>query len=186
MTSFYRNITIRGLIDILAQGSGDYKTSSGKTILISKPSFDEGREETKTEETLQDALRKAATYANFAHRQEIYINRAREKHVPAYSIAIDDWFGPPTVLLVSVAAWTGKPGQTIRVKAKDNVWVAGVTVIIRDAEGKVLETGEAVPSKSGCTWWKYVTKTRTEVTPFPHVEAIARDLAGNQGSFILC
>jgi hypothetical protein len=72
------------------------------------------------------------------------------------------------------------------VKARDNVRVARVSVEIRDAEGKVLETGEAVTSKPGSAWWKYTTKTCVPMKPFPRVEAIARDLAGNQDSFIAC
>lgn len=186
MTNIDRNIPIRGLIDILGEQSTNCKTCSGKTILINKSLFHERGQITETKETPQDALRKATTYANFARRQEVYVNKARDKNVTAYSVAIADWFGVPTVLLVSVDAWTGKPGQTIRVKAKDNIRVAGVTVVILDAEGNVLETGEAVPSKSGCTWWKYTTKASIPMTPFPRVEATARDLAGNQNTFILC
>ncbi len=186
MTNTYRNIPIHGLIDILGEQSASYKTCSGKIILVGKSIVDERRKSTKIKQTHQDALRKATTYANFARRQETYINKARDKGVTAYSIAIVDWFGTPKVLVVSVDAWTGKPGQTIRVKAKDNIQVTGVTVVIRDARGNVLETGEAVPSKTGSSWWKYTTRTSIPMTPFPRVEATARDLAGNQNTFILC
>lgn len=186
MTNIYRNIPIHGLIDILGERSASYKTCSGKIIRINKALINRRGEYTKLKETAQDALRRATNYANFARRQETYINKARDKKVTPYSLAIVDWFGTPKVLVVSVDAWTGKPGQTIRVKAKDNVRVAGVTVVIRDAKGNVLETGEAKPSKNGTTWWKYTTKTSIPMSPFPRVEATARDLAGNQNTFILC
>ncbi len=186
MTNIYRNIPIHGLIDILGEQSMSYKTCSGKIIVVGKSILDERRKSTKIKQTPQDALRKATTYANFARRQEVYVNKARDKKVPPYSIAIIDWFGTPKVLVVSVDAWTGKPGQTIRVKAKDNIRVVRVTVEIRDAEGNVLETGEAMPSKTGNTWWKYTTKTSIPMSPFPRVEATAWDLAGNQNTFILC
>lgn len=184
MANIHRNIPIHGLIDILGDGSETCRTCSGKTILVDEAAFREGGEFTKVKETLQDAFRKATTYATFARRQEVYINKARDKAVTAYSVAISDWFGVPSVLLINLDAWTGKPGQTIRVKAKDNVRVAGVTVEIRDAEGKILETGEATTSKPGGTWWKYTTQTHVPMNPFPRVEAIARDLAGNEDSFI--
>jgi hypothetical protein len=184
MANIHKNVPIHGLIDILGEQSETCKTCSGKTIVVNESSFREGGEFTKTKESLQDAFRKATNYAAFARRQEVYVNKARDKGVTAYSIAISDWFGAPKVLLINLDAWTGKPGQTIRIKARDNVRVAGVTVEIRDAEGKVLETGEAVTSKPGGTWWKYTTKTCLPMKPFPHVEAIARDLAGNQDSFI--
>jgi hypothetical protein len=186
MANIYRNIPIHGLNEILGEQSTNCRTCSGKTLLVNKPSFDERRDYVRTKETPQDALRKATTYANFARRQEVYVNKARDKAVTAYGIAIADWFGAPRVLLINVDAWTGKPGQTIRVKARDNIRVASVSIVIRDAQGKVLETGEAIQSKAGNAWWKYTTKTRVNMNPYPRVEATARDLAGNQTTFILC
>ncbi len=186
MPNIYRNIPIHELTEILGGQSANCKTCSGKTLRINEPALDEHRESVETQQTLQDALLQATTYANFARRQEVYVNKARDKHTTAYSLALTDWFGAPAVLLVNVDAWTGKPGQTIRVKAKDNVWVAGVTVVIRNAEGNVLESGEAVPSKASNRWWKYTTKTCVALSPFPRVEVTAWDLAGNQNTFILC
>ncbi len=186
MANTYRNVPIHGLTEILGGQSTGYKTCSGKTIHVNKPIFEGRSKFKKTKETLQNTLRRATTYANFERRQEIYINKARDKGLTPYGIAIADWFSVPRVLVVSVDAWTGKPGQTIRVKAKDNVQVASVSVVIRDAEGKVLETGEALPSKSGSTWWKYITKGYVRMPPFPRVEVTARDLAGNEDTFILC
>ena len=186
MTNDYRNIPIQGLIDLLGQQSENCKTCSGKTLLVGKPAFNDGGESAQTEVTPQVALRRATTYATFARNQDTYVNKAHDKTVTPYTIAISDWFCAPTVLLVSVDAWTGRPGQTIRVKARDNIRVASVTIVIRDEEGNVLETGEAVSSKAGNTWWKYTTKVSISMKPFPRVEATARDLAGNQNTFILC
>lgn len=130
-------------------------------------------------------MRKATTYANFANTQEVYINKARENNVTAYSIALTDWFIAPRVLQINIDRWTGEIGQTIRVKARDNILVADVSVVIRDAEENVLETGEAVQSEAGSAWWNYTTSSCVVMTPFPSVEAIAQDLSGNRDSFII-
>ena len=103
----------------------------------------------------------------------------------AYNIAISDWFGAPQVLEINVDNWTGEIGQTIRVKARDNVKVAGVAVVIRDANEKILEMGAAVQSEEGSVWWTYTTQALVTMTPFPAVEAIAQDLPGNTDSFII-
>ena len=64
-------------------------------------------------------------------------------------------------------------------KARDNFKVARVTVVIRDAEGKALETGEAAPTAEGSPWWTYTTQTQVTMSPSPTVEATAQDLPGN-------
>lgn len=185
MANIYRNIFIRELTELLGERSANIRTRSGKTILAANPIRDDQHEDGETEETPQDALRKATTHANFAHTQEAYVNKARKSEVTAYTIAMTDWFEAPEVLEINVDAWTGKPGQTIRVKARDNVMVAGVTVIIRDMDDNVLEMGEALQSQSGNTWWHYTTHAYVIMEPFPIVETIARDLAGNQDTFII-
>lgn len=185
MANIDRNIFIHGLTEILADRSANIKTRSGKTILASHPMFDDSRECTETQETHQDALREATTHANFAQRQEAYLNKARGNAATAYSLALIDWFGAPKVLEINVDEWTGEVGETIRVKARDNVMVAGVTVIIRDVNDNLLEMGEAVQSEAGSAWWNYTTRSRVTTPRFPTVEAAARDLCGNCDSFVI-
>ena len=114
MANIDRNIFIHGLTEILADRSASIKTRSGKTILASNPMFDDSRECAETQETHQDALREATTHANFAQRQEAYLNKARGNAATAYSIALIDWFGAPKVLEINVDEWTGEVGETIR------------------------------------------------------------------------
>jgi hypothetical protein len=147
--------------------------------------FDDNWKHTKTQKTDQAAVREATTYANFARTQEAYINRAKETGTTPYYIAVADWFGAPRVLEINVDRWEGEIGQTIRVKARDNVMVARVAVVIRDAEENVLEKGEAVQSEAGSAWWTYTTKSLVTMTPFPSIEAIAQDLPGNRDVFVI-
>lgn len=184
MANIYKKISIHGLTDLLRDRFMDRKTRSGKTVFASRP-MPGRRKSAGTVRTHQDLLRKATTYASFAQTREVYVNKARGSEVTAYSIALADWFGAPRVLEIDVDAWTGESGQTIRVKARDNVRVAGVSVVIRDAEENVLEMGEAVQSTDGGPWWNYTTRSRIKLEPFPFVEAIARDLPGNCDSFVI-
>jgi hypothetical protein len=184
MAKLYNNISVFPLASASADQFVNPKTSLGKTILASKPRFDDARKYSETK-THQAAIREATTYAIFAQTQKTYSNKAKGKGVTAYYIALADWFCAPKVLEINVDDWTGKIGQTIRVKAKDNVRVARVSVVIRDTEENVLEMGEAVQSEAGSAWWNYTTKSLVKMTPFPIVEAIAHDLAGNSDSFAI-
>jgi hypothetical protein len=57
--------------------------------------------------------------------------------------------------------------------------------VIREAQGQILEMGEALQSKAGSVWWNYTTKSSLPLTPFPSVQAIAFDLPGNRDSFTI-
>ena len=160
-------------------------TRSGRIVIADHSMFDDQRGPTETGESDRDTLREATTYANFARQEEAYIRKAKETGTTAYAIAITDWFGVPKVLEIDVDNWTGQAGQMIRVKARDNVMVAGVTIVIRDLNDNVLEAGEAVLSKAGSAWWNYTTRSRVRMNPFPIVEVTAQDLAGNEDSFAI-
>jgi len=183
MAKVHKNIFVRGLSGTLGDQFVIRKTRSGKTIIANKPRFDDDRQFTEKQKTHQDAFREASTYAKFAKTQPIYIEMAKGTGSTAYNIAISDWFGSPKVLQINVDQWTGKIGQTIRVKARDNVKVARVSVVIRDANNNILEAGEAVPSDGGSVWWEYTTQSVVAMIPFPAVEATAQDLPGNTDSF---
>jgi ABC-type uncharacterized transport system YnjBCD substrate-binding protein len=185
MAKVRNNIFVRGLSGAIGDQFVIRTTRSGKTIIANKPRFDDQREFTEKQKTHQDAFREATTYAKFAKTQPLYIEMAKRSGSTAYNIAISDWFGAPQVLEINVDNWTGEMGQTIRVKARDNVKVARVAVVIRDANEKILEMGAAVQSEEGTVWWTYTTQALVPMTPFPTVEAIAQDLPGNTDSFII-
>jgi len=184
MAKLYNNISVIPLASTTDHQFVNSKTGLGKALLVSKIMFDDTWKYIETK-TNQAALREATTYANFAQTQKSYINKARGKGVTAYYTALADWFCAAKVLEIDVDGWTGKIGQTIHVKARDNVKVARVSVVIRDAEENVLEMGEAVQSETGSAWWNYTTKSLVTMIPFPIVEATAQDLAGNSDSFAI-
>jgi hypothetical protein len=185
MASIYRNIFSRGLTGALHNPFVAHQTHAGKTILTHEPMFDDHRGYIESLKVHQAAILEATTYAHFAKTQDAYLQKELETGMTAYYLAVSDWFGAPKVLEINVDRWTGEAGQTIRVKARDNVMVARVAVVIRNAEGTVLETGEAVQSKTGNLWWAYTTQTPVFMDPFPTVQAVAQDLPGNSDAFTI-
>jgi hypothetical protein len=185
MHNIERNKFARGWRGAFGRQFVVHKTESGKSILAAKPVFDDNLTYTETGTMHQAAVRDAATYASFAETQEIYLHTAVETGTTAYALAVADWFGAPKVLEINVDRWTGNAGETIRVKARDKVSVARVEVVIRNAQGDVLEMGEAVQSETGSAWWNYTTQSSVPLTPFPTLQAIAFDLPGNRDSFVI-
>ena len=183
MAKLYSSIFTRGLAGIADELN--VQTRSGRFFPAGKALFDDHREYIDLLDPNQAAVLEATTYANFAKMQDEYLNREQETGIPAYNLALADWFVAPRVLEINVDRWTGKPGQTIRVKARDNLLVARVSLAIRNAEGTLLEMGGAVQSEPGGAWWNYTTKSLVTMTPFPSIKAIAHDLPGNSASFTI-
>lgn len=184
MAKIHSSMSTRGLTDAVADQFVICSTRSGKTFFTSAPGFDFGSSK-EAQHTPHEAFRAAATYAAFAAAQDVYLRRAENTDATSYDLALIDWFGRPKVSEIDIDTWTGKNGQIIRVKARDNVMVARVAVVIRDAQGNLLEAGEAVRSEAGSAWWVYTTRSLVPLTPFPSVEAIAWDLPGNRDSFLI-
>jgi hypothetical protein len=185
MADIYRNQFARGFRGTFSKELVVHQTGSGKTIVTSKPLFDENLIHTEKLTMHQAAIRDAAIYASFAEHEEVYIRMARATGSTAYALAVADWYAAPRVLEIDLDHWTGNAGETIRVKARDSVMVASVMLIIRDQQGQVLEMGEATLSQAGSPWWNYTTQTPVPLQPFPSVQAIAFDLPGNRDSFII-
>jgi hypothetical protein len=185
MANGYRNKFARGWNGASGDPFVVHKTGSGKSIVAGKPMFDDNLAYTERQTMHQAAVRDSALYASFAENQEAYICLAKEMGTTAYALAVADWYGAPRVLEINVDRWTGKVGEIIRVKAKDNVMVASVLLVIRDAQGHIVEMGESIQSRAGSGWWSYTTQSPLALTPFPSVQAIAFDLPGNRASFAI-
>jgi len=65
----------------------------------------------------------------------------------------------------------GRYGASVRVWVTDDVYVAGVQVLVLDEDGKIVEKGDATQRRGD--WWEYVPRAEGKVI----VEA--RDLPGN-------
>jgi hypothetical protein len=59
----------------------------------------------------------------------------------AYNIALGDWFNSPVIERV------GRYGAAVRIWVTDDVRVAGVQVLVLDAEGEIREKGDATQGR---------------------------------------
>lgn len=190
MANIYQNIHMRGLNGVDGDQTVYCTTRSGKTIFIRGDRCDGNWKYMsmsipKRHADWRAPFRAAAAYAYFARTEDVYVDLECATGVSAHTLAIADWFGRPKVLALDLDGWTGEIGQTIRVKARDNIMVAAVTVVIRDSQKNFLEMGEAVRSEEGELWWNYTTQTRVDMDPLPTVAAIIQDLPGNRDVLVV-
>lgn len=179
MAKVFNNIFVRGLTGSLGDQFVIRKTRSGRTIIANKPTFDENRVFNEEQLAHQEAFRQATTYAKVAKDQPVYISKAQGTPQTAYNLAVADWFRHPQVIEIDARGWTGAVGQSIHVRAVDDMQVKRVTVTIRDESLALLEEGEAVQSPTDRLLWTYTTQTSISLASSPQVAATAEDLPGH-------
>lgn len=129
-----------------------------------------------------EAIRLASTFANFAQDQALYQEMACGTPLTAYSLAVQDYLGKPRVISIDISNWSGEIGQAIRIRARDNIMVLSVRVLIRRNEAShiALEEGEARQSADDRLLWTYTTTTRVPYRFGTRVDVSAYDLPGNR------
>ena len=159
-----------------------YKTRSGKNLVTRKPASEPDCSGQKN--SVQEEVRQAVNYAEFAWDQPIYQSKAVGTSNSAYNLAVADALGKPQILDVDLRDWTRKIGQTILVEATDNFMVLSVRLVIREGE-TILEEGEAEQSEMDSMIWRYTLKTPVEKKPGITLNACAFDLPGNIGKYTI-
>ena len=157
-----------------------YRTRSGKNLIARKPTMELNHNGQK--KSMQEEVRQAVTYAEFACEEPIYQCKAVGTPNSAFNLAVADALGKPQVLDIDLHGWSRKPGQTILIEARDNFLVLSVHLVIRLGE-TILEEGDAEQSELDSLIWRYTLQTNVERKPGLTLEAYAYDLPGNVGKY---
>jgi len=110
----------------------------------------------------------------------MYDAAAKGKGIPVFALTIADFFNEPTVDEIDLSTYTGHAGETIRIRAHDDVQVTGVAVAIRAPGGQALEQGVATAGADGT--WTYQTSTTVAEGQNVSIEVTATDRPGHKAS----
>jgi hypothetical protein len=157
-----------------------YRTRSGKSLIARKPAMILNGSSQK--KSMQEEVRRAVTYAEFACEEPIYQCKAVGTSHSAYNMAVADALGGPQVLDIDIHGWNRKVGQIILIKARDNFLVLSVHLVIRRGE-TIVEEGDAEQSELEGLIWRYTLQTPVERKPGLTLDASAYDLPGNVGRY---
>ncbi len=176
MAKVDRNLVIMGLSGSLGDQLVIQAGRGGQTIIRAKPRPRKAKS-TPAQEARIQRFREATAYAkDAATRESIYAEKAAGTVLTAYNVALADWFLPPEILEVDVGGWTGRAGVTVRIRARDDVRVKTVRVMIVNAGGNEVEHGAATQVEG--LWWEYVTTVDCS-TERAQVVVTAEDLPGH-------
>ncbi len=146
---------IDGKVDVLARHwrkslpADGCRSAGGRAV--AKNDSDQGQEFARFDQATvygKVALASPATRA-------LYEAAAKARGKPVVSVAIGDFFNPPSVDGVDLSGYTGAVDDEVVIAASDDFEVWRVRVLLSNADGSVIEQGEALESPSGSDRWVY-------------------------------
>ena len=132
---------------------------------------------------VREQFRAAAAYAKSVQLDPVqrprYEAAAKAEGMRVFAFALADFLRPPVVQSINVAGYHGAVGEMIKVLARDDFEVTGVTVAIRDGEGAIIQQGAAL-FRDGL--WQYASTVGIAVGEAVTIEATATDRPGHFGT----
>ena len=155
----------------------------GELVIAHKPDRT-GLPTTPAQAAQRERFRQAVLYAQRTLADPVaarpYQHAAARTEKPLFALTVTDYLVAPKVESVDVSSYTGKSGDPIVIKARDDFEVTGVTVRLT-AAGALLEKGAATEDPPGTGRWVYAAQSAAAAGTAVHVTAEAADLAGNKG-----
>jgi hypothetical protein len=103
---------------------------------------------------------------------------AAKKGKSPFNVAVADFLNAPNIDSIDFSDYTGQPGEAIRINASDDFLVKSVTVSIINADGSLVEEGNAQSDASGYVW-TYTTTQNNDSLEGDKIIVSASDLSGN-------
>jgi hypothetical protein len=155
-----------------------FRQVDGKTIVSKMP------EKPKTVSEKQKAQRKrfqqAVIYAQAAiadpETKALYQVAAKKGKKPV-NVAVADFFNAPDIEQIDLSGYAGNVGDRIRIIASDDFAVKSVHVRITNADGSLVEEGNAVQSAGNL--WTYTATQNNDHLEGDKIVVSASDLPGN-------
>ncbi len=162
-----------------------YRTIRGQLQMINTPA--KSGKLSVSQESMSYKLKRAADYwqnvKKFPELLQAYEKRKTTRMFSAYLVAVSDSMNPPTVHYIKAEQYRGAIGDTITIKATDDLKVTRVLVMINDANGKVIERGDATRMYHNKPQiFKYIATVTNETLKGTVITVSAFDLPGNKGT----
>jgi len=157
------------------------KNYAGKSVMAKRPDCSKVIKTAKQVE-INTRFAKAVKYAQFVLKNPAlckYYNKKRPD-LSAYNAAISDFMTRPVIERVDVTGYHGLPGNVVTVSVWDKWSIEGVSMVIFNVRGEIIECGAAVPRQfSGNTEWDYTATVENVDYKGGRVEIRITDRPGN-------
>ncbi len=152
----------------------------GQTILSQAPG-PRTKEPSEGQKAHQRRFQQAVLYARMQMADEAakaeYAAKAT-KLESAYNVAVGDFFHAPNIDEIDVSHYRGAVGESIRVRVTDDFQVQQVQLAIYNADGSLVETGDAAKQANEIDW-VYTATVANDSTVGDRMVIRASDQPGN-------
>jgi hypothetical protein len=160
-----------------------FRQINGKTIVSKIP--EQPKTATETQKASRQKFQQAAIYAKTAvadvKTKDMYSESAKKKKgLTSYNVAVADFFNAPDIHTVDLSEYVGAAGNKIRITVSDDFAVKSVRVQINNADGSLVEEGEAAYDAGNL--WIYTATQNNDSLDGDRILITASDLPGNIAS----
>jgi hypothetical protein len=137
------------------------RKADGKVFVSHQRSASEG-EPTDAQKAVHTKFQEAILYGKTAiadPNTKAQYEQKKSAGQSAFNVAVADYFNAPDIHEIDVSAYTGQIASTIRVRVTDDFTVKSVLVHIANADGSLVEEGNAVLQPNGVDWLYTATQT---------------------------
>jgi hypothetical protein len=181
MASFSANVIWQWFLNLM-EGPFHLRTVNGKLQFI--PRRGSPKKWSGLQKQNRNKFEEAAAFANRVQDDpelsKRYQARTTKKKHSAYHVAFTDFLKPPKIHEIEANYYRGKIGDKISVRAYDDFKVVAVHITITDAQGRLIEEGDAHQNDL-FTRWIYKATVANPKRGGTVVNATAFDLPGNKG-----
>ena len=176
------NFVVHGLSGTFA-GIGTFHIRGRKTFLRkirAKPSVPDSKEQVAVKKRFAEYIRYAKAAIKDPEIKAAYAAVAKPG-TTAFNRAVTDACNPPKIGKIDTASYHGHLGDHLIVEATDDFKVIAVQICIHNANGDLIEQGDAILQINTDDWLCAVT-VANEPFAGSRITATAADLPGNKTS----
>ncbi|MES2731206.1 MAG: hypothetical protein V4714_05635 [Bacteroidota bacterium] len=174
-----KNIITQGLSGELG-GAIVFRQVGGRTIVSTPPT--QSGELSEKQKVQRDRFQQAAFFAKAQMLNPVtkaaYQAATDEIHPNPYTVAVADFLRGPDIEEIEFTNYTGKVGDTIRIRVMDNFRVDDVHVTIENTDGSLVEKGNALQQPNVIDWLYTATKANASLDG-DKITIRANDFPGN-------
>jgi hypothetical protein len=127
-------------------------------------------------------FKRAVIYAKAAvdapESRDVYSAIAEKRKRTPFLVAVADFLNVPEIETIDVSKYSGNPGDCIKVTVSDDAMVKSVYISIENADGTIVEEGDAVADASGYVW-TYTAMQNNDSLDGDKIMVSVSDLPGN-------
>ena len=159
-----------------------FKRYKGRIIVAKKPvrTKEPGMEELARRERFKEAVAYAKSVLADPAARAFYEPIAQQREISVYALAMGDFLKLPTIKPLNLDKYTGQIGDTIAIRAVDNIGLADLEVEISRQDGTLIERGKAVETGAGTGKWTYTATAQVALGTGIFIEVEGVDHAGNE------